>query len=223
MNVQETKLLNGVRLITIERPQTPTVAIKVYVRAGSRYDSNRLGIAHLLEHLLFKGTKNRSTREIYAVIEQVGGEIGANTAKEYTCFHTVLPSQHFEVGLEVLADLLINPLLDKKAFWEEKAITLEEIRRTQDRTSVIFDIFSRTLWRKHPLRHSILGDLEDLKDMSHEEVVSFYRQRYTTGNVVIVLCGNLKHDDVRELVAEKLADFPQGEELRPRRRGSPSR
>lgn len=217
-------LPNGLRLITIARPSTPTVAVRAYLRAGSRYDIEHklpdsprspLGLAHFTEHLLFKGTRIHSQREIFAAVERLGGVLDAGTTKEYMTLCAVTPRQGLVTAIDVLAEVLMQPALREEDFWEEKLVVLEEIRRAQDREAVIFDLFAETRWQKHPLRYPIRGTLEGLHDLDYEPLLSFYRQRYVAGNMLLAVCGDIEHEEARRLVGERFATLPAGLEQPP--------
>jgi len=217
-------LPNGLRLITIARPGAPTVAVRAYVRAGSRYDIEHkrpdspgppLGLAHFTEHLLFKGTRIRSQRELFAAVERLGGVLEAGTTKEYTTLYAVTPRQGLVMAIDVLAEVLMQPALREEDFWQEKLVVLEEIRRAQDGRSVIFDLFAETLWQEHPLRHPILGTLEGLHDLDYESLLAFYRQRYMAGNMLLVVGGDIEHEEARRLVVQRFASLPPGLEQPP--------
>jgi predicted Zn-dependent peptidase len=214
------RLSNGLRLITIARPGTPTVAVRAYVRAGSRYDGDDLpcpilGLAHLTEHLLFKGTRHHSQRSLFAAVERLGGVLEAGTTKEYTTLYAVVPRQGLASALDVLAEVLTAPALREGDFWNEKLVVLEEIRRAQDRQAILFDLFAETLWPAHPLRHPVLGTLEGLRDLAYEPLLAFHRQRYVAGNMVLVVCGDVGHETTEQLVADRLAALPSGPEQPP--------
>jgi predicted Zn-dependent peptidase len=217
-------LPNGLRLITIARPGTPTVAVRAYVRAGSRYDVEQkrpdsrhppLGLAHLTEHLLFKGTRHHSQREIFATVERLGGVLEAGTTKEYTTLYVVTSRQGLVSAVDILAEVLLEPALREEDFWEEKLVVLEEMRRAQDRESVIFDLFAETLWQEHPLCYPIMGNPEGLHDLDYESLLSFYRQRYVAGNMLLVMCGDIEHEEAGRLVAHRFAILPAGPEQPP--------
>jgi predicted Zn-dependent peptidase len=219
-----TVLPNGLRLVTVTRSGTLTVAVRAYVRAGSRYDGEHdlsnacgppLGLAHLAEHLLFQGTRNRSQREIFASVERLGGALDGGTTKEYVTLCTVMPQQGLRVALDVLAALLIQPALREEDFWNEKLVILEEIRRAQHHQSVIYDLFAETLWHEHPFQHPVHGTLEALRDIEHEVLLSFYRERYVAGNMVLAVCGDIRHDEVRGLVIERFDGLRAGRERPP--------
>lgn len=217
-------LPNGLRLITIARPGTPTVAVRAYIRAGSRYDVEQkrpdspdppLGLAHLTEHLLFKGTRHHSQRELFAAVERLGGVLEAGTTKEYTTLYAVTPRRGLVSAVDILAEVLTAPGLREEDFWQEKLVVLEEICRVQDRQSVIFDLFAETLWQEHPLRYPILGTLEGLHDLDYEPLLSFYRQRYVAGNMLLVVCGDIEHEEARRMVVERFQALPAGLEQPP--------
>jgi predicted Zn-dependent peptidase len=217
-------LPNGLRLITIARHGTGVVAVRAYIRAGSRYDAEAglsdpacppPGLAHFTEHLLFKGTKAHSQQELFALIERLGGVLEAGTTKEYLTLHTVTPRQGLDAAIDVLAEILTAPSLTEEHFWTEKLVVLEEIRRAQDRQSVIFDLFAETLWSEHPLRYPILGSLEGLRDLEYDQLLTLFRQRVVTGNMLFVVSGGVEHKEVARLVSQRLAGLPCGPEQPP--------
>jgi predicted Zn-dependent peptidase len=217
-------LPNGLRLITVARPGTPTVAVRAYVRAGSRYDVEHqlpdsprplLGLAHLTEHLLFKGTGSRSQQEIFATVERLGGALDAGTTKEYAALSAVMPRQGLVVALDVLAELLTEPAFREQDVWNEKLVVLEEIRRARDQQGIIYDLFAETLWQEHPFRHPVHGTLEGLRDLGQEALLSFYGERYAARNMVLAVCGDIEHEEVRRLVRKRFNTLPAGLERPP--------
>jgi predicted Zn-dependent peptidase len=213
------RLPNGLRLITIARPGTATVAVRAYLRAGSRYDLEHkpadpqhppLGLAHLAEHLLFKGTHRHSAREVFGAVERLGGVIDAGTAKEYLTLSAVVPRQGLATALDVLAEVLVEPALREGDIWREKLVALEEIRQAQDGGGIIFDLFAETLWQKHPLRYSILGTLDGLHSLDYERLLAFYQQRYVIGNTLLALCGDIEHDQAERLATQGFAALRPG-------------
>ncbi|MGD2144729.1 MAG: pitrilysin family protein, partial [Anaerolineae bacterium] len=199
-------LPSGLRLISVARPGRLTVAVRAYVRAGSRYDVERkppdsprlpLGLAHLTEHLLFKGTRIHDQGEICASVERLGGALDAGTTKEYATVSAVVPRQGLDVALDVVAELLIEPALREEDLWNEKLVILEEIRRARDRQGVIYDLFAETIWQEHPFRHPVHGTLEALRSLDREALLSFYQHRYVSGNMVLAVCGDVGHEEVQ--------------------------
>ncbi|MBN1873523.1 MAG: insulinase family protein [Anaerolineae bacterium] len=216
---RQVQLPNGLHLITIARPGTPVVAVRVYVRAGSRYDFERElslpGLAHFTEHLLFKSTQQREQREIFAMVERLGGELEAGTTKEYTTFYAVIPPYGLEAAIAILAEVLTRPGLRQEDVWPEKLVVLEEIRRAQDGQGILIDHFAETLWQVHPLRYPALGTSQGLYDLDHESLYAFYRQRYVAGNMLLLVCGDIEHEAVERQVAEHFAALLPGAEQPP--------
>lgn len=217
-------LPNGLSLVTVARPGTPTVAARVYVRAGSRYDvehgsadpaTRPLGLAHLTEHLLFRGTARHSQRELFASVERMGGTLDADTAKEYMAFSTVTIPQELPTALAVLAEVLGEPAFRLENLDQEKAVIREELRNARDRESQLFDLFARTLWHRHPLRHPILGEPSSLLSMELDAVESFCRQRFVAGNMLLVICGAIAHEQAVQRATEVFAAQPSGPAQRP--------
>lgn len=215
MNWQKQCLPNGLRILTIRRPESKLVAIKVCVRAGSRYDDETFGASHLLEHMLMSGTRHQSMLEIHDTIDKLGGEINAQTGKEYIAFHCVVPVSHWVEGLDVLSEILIHPLMDEHILTREKLVILEEIRRSKEQSRIIFSLFAKTLWQRHPLRHPVLGYPKQILSMDLETLIRIYQRRFVTGNMVIAICGDLSHDQVCEQVGNRLMALPHGDESLP--------
>ncbi len=244
------RLPNGLRLLTIARPGTPTVAVRAYVRAGSRYDAPPdgqvppfyaqeqdtdprnarrdtaerpvsdptrlpLGLAHLTEHLLFKGTRSHDQRELFAAVERLGGVLDAGTTKQDVTLLAVAPRVGLATAVDVLAEILAEPALREDDFWEEKLVVLKEIRRAQDQQSVVFDLFAETIWQRHPLRYPIRGTLEGLHNLEPASLIAFYQQRYVAGNALLAICGDIEHAEVRRLVEQSFASLHPGPEQGP--------
>jgi predicted Zn-dependent peptidase len=183
-------LANGLRAVAIGRPGTATVASKVFLKAGSRHDGGRHGIGHCLEHALFRGTATRSSRELYGEIEDLGGRIQGETVKDYLALSTVIGAQHYRTGLEVLADLLLNPRFDSTQFQGEKLVILDEMARRADMRQIIWDLYDLTVWQAHPLRHRVLGYESAVAVLTVDDVAAHYRRFCVPPAAVIVLCGD---------------------------------
>jgi predicted Zn-dependent peptidase len=216
---QSVVLPGGLRLITLARPRSPTVAVRVYVRAGSRYDvaeaADSSGLAHLTEHLLFKRTRLHGQRELFAALERLGGTLEAGTAKEYTNFDAVTRPQHWPVALDILAEILTAPALLEEDLWAEMLVVVEEMRRAQERESWLLDFFAQALWRIHPLRQPVMGTMAGLRSIQPQTLLAFYRERYVAGNMLVVVCGDIEPEAVARLAAEKFEALPSGPALPP--------
>ncbi|MFQ5946125.1 MAG: M16 family metallopeptidase [Anaerolineae bacterium] len=209
------QLPNGLRVGTIRRPKGPTVAVRIYLRAGSRYDDGLPGLAHLVEHLIFQGSETRSRETIYREIEGRGGLIDAGTSKEYSTFQVNLLQPDLEVGLEVLADAFTQPRFDHSALESERRIVLQEMGRTQDSEGTLLDRFAQTLWQRHPLRWPVLGDEASLARIRRKDLVSFHRKHYVARNMVLALCGAINHDQALEAVGRHFGHLDSGNEVQP--------
>lgn len=209
------QLPNGLRVGAIHRPESPTVAVRAYLRAGSRYDGRLPGLAHLVEHLIFQGSETRSRETIYREIEGRGGLVNAATSKEYATFQVNLLRQDLDMGLEVLADALSRPRFEGTALESERRVVLQEMGRTQDSEGTLLDRFAQTLWRRHPLRWPVLGDADSLARIRREDLVSFHREHYVARNTVLSLCGDIDHDQALEAVGRHFGHIGGGHEVRP--------
>ncbi|ALO14584.1 protease3 [Salinivirga cyanobacteriivorans] len=188
---------NGVRLIHL--PSTSSVAhCGVVINTGTRDElPNEHGMAHLLEHMAFKGTKNRKAFHIIGRIEDVGGEIDAYTTKELTCFYTSFLNRHYKRTFELLADITFNAVYPERELEKEKNVVLEEIQMYNDSPSeLIFDDFEEALFSHHPIGRNILGTPESVKAISREDIRNFRSRMYNTDQMVICSVGNIKPEQL---------------------------
>jgi predicted Zn-dependent peptidase len=204
----ERSLPNGLRAIAIGRPGTSTVASKLFLKAGSRYDGDRQGISHCLEHALFRGTATRSSREVYEAIEDLGGRIQGQTVKDYLALSAVTAAQHYSTGLGVLADLLLHPRFDPAGFEAEKRVIMEEIARRADMRQIVWDLYDLTLWRSHPLRHRVLGYESAVADLNVDDVAAHHRHLCVPPATVLVICGECDPAEALEEVEKLFGPFP---------------
>jgi len=195
------RLDNGVRVVTTHMPAMHSVAVGVWLGCGLRYEPNHSdGISHFVEHLVFKGTKNRSDREISQSIEGVGGILNATTGEEATFYYSQVPREKFALALEVLLDIVINPLFKEQYLEKQRSIVLEEIHMYEDRpASVVQDMINEVMWGNHPLGKRILGTEESIKSVSRQEIRKYHQRMYVAGNCVVSVAGAPTHE---EIVAE---------------------
>lgn len=203
----EATLPNGLRALAIGRPGTGTVASKLFLKAGSRHDGERRGIGHCLEHALFRGTATRSSRELYSAIEDLGGKIQGETVKDCLALSAVTGAQHYRTGLEVLADVLINPRFDPTGFQAEKLVILEEMARRADMRQIIWDLYDLTLWQVHPLRHWVLGYESAVLALSVDDVAAHYRRLCVPLAAVVVVCGEVDPAEALQEVGRLYGGF----------------
>lgn len=197
-------LKNGVKAVVKERPDLFSATVSVWVKAGAAYErEEERGIAHFLEHIVFNGSENFPEGEADRVIEGVGGELNAATSYDYTYYYTNLPAQEWETGLNVLSDLTLRPLIDKKHVEKEIPIVLEEIARSKDNPHEVFtEEFLKRLYRRAPYRFPILGFEETVKSFTSKKVRDFYERLYTPKRITVVVEGNIKAEQVLKRVEE---------------------
>jgi len=173
-----------------------SVAVGVFIKVGGRYESEEnKGISHYLEHLLFKGSKKYSCRKIKESIEGVGGSLNGFTSEELTCYLAKLPARHLNQGLDILSDMVINPLLSKSDIDKERTVILEELKMYRDLPqSYVQELLDELLWPEQPLGSSIIGTVESVNRINQEWISGFQKDRYTPLNIVVSAAGNLEHD-----------------------------
>lgn len=196
------QLPNGIRVVTEEIPHVRSVSIGLWVGVGSRDETDEnSGIAHFIEHMMFKGTKNRSAKQIAEELDAIGGQLNAFTAKEYTCYYAKTLDEHFPKSLDLLADMFFNSLYDPQEIDKERNVIIEEINMYEDAPDeLIHDLFASTLWNNHPLGRSIIGTREVVEKINRADIISFLKTFYTPDQLVIAVAGNVKHDRVMELI-----------------------
>jgi predicted Zn-dependent peptidase len=202
---QKTTLANGLIIVTETIPHIHSVSIGVWIRSGSRNETkNNNGIAHFLEHLMFKGTKKRSAREIARGLESVGGYLNAFTSKEQTCYYAEVLDSQLPRAIDILSDMLGNSLFSVKEIEKEREVILDEIDSVEDTPDdLVQDIFVEKLFPDNSLGYPILGTKDTIRTINREGLFSFYRQHYTPENMVIAAAGNLDHEKLAKLSERK--------------------
>ena len=209
---KEKKLKNGLKIITSNMPHMESVSIGIWIGVGGRYESKRLcGISHIIEHMLFKGTVNRTANDLKEAIEGIGGNFNAFTGEEVTCYLVKLPASHMELGLDVLSDMVINPSLDSVELEKEKNVICEEIKMYIDQPSHhVFDILSEALWPNHPLGRPIAGYINSIKKLNRKDLLSFKNSSYVPSNIRIVACGKVNEGKCAKSAEKYFAQFSSG-------------
>jgi predicted Zn-dependent peptidase len=206
---RKTVLENGIRIVSEYQTHTRAVSIGVWVTVGTRNEPMKLaGMSHLLEHLVFKGTKKRTSFQIVKALEEVGGELNAYTTREYTCYHALMLKDHWQRGLEVLADLVCHMNIKVDHFKLEKSVVIQEINACEENhEDLIYDEFLARCYKNNPLGKPILGNRHSIESIRLREVVDFYENQYTGSNLIISCAGPLEHeklvDKVRVLFKSK--------------------
>ncbi len=202
-NIHRQVLPNGLTIITEQMQHLRSVSIGIWIKSGSRdEDPQWNGISHFIEHMVFKGTKHRSAEDIARQVDSIGGGMDAFTAKECICFNVKVLDEHLPITLDVLSDLVLNPLFAPEDIGRERGVILEEIKMDEDSPDyLVHEIFTQNFWKDHPLGKPILGTKLTVKKFERNAVLDFYSQCFASGNVIICAAGNLKHEQFVELVA----------------------
>ena len=192
---------NGLRVVTEQVPYVRSVSLGIWVQVGSRdEDPNERGISHFLEHMLFKGTSRRDAFDIANSLESLGGSLDAFTYRDLTCLYARVLDEHLEVALDVLADMLQNPVLDPEEIEKEKRVVLEEIQNVEDTPDdLIHDLFAESIWGEHPVGAPIMGTPETIGSFSRDSLANYLHRRYRPERIVLAAAGNLAHERVVSL------------------------
>lgn len=203
-------LATGLRLITESMPHVRSVSIGVWLTRGSRHESEELGgIAHFVEHMLFKGTATRSAEDIAQEIDSIGGQLDAFTAKEYASYYIKVLDEHLPTAIDLLSDIVMNPRLDAEDIEKEKKVILEEIKMVEDTPDdLVHELFTQHFWEGHSLGRPILGSKETVESFTTEILRQYFRNAYVAPNLIVSAAGNLEHARVRELVEKAFAALP---------------
>src|SRR5919108_6342925 len=201
---------NGLRLITETMPQVRSVTIGVWLMRGSRHESDaRSGIAHFVEHMLFKGTDTRTAEDIAQAIDSIGGQLDAFTAKEYASYYIKVLDEHLPLAVDLLADIVLRPAFAADEIEREKKVILEEIKMVEDTPDdLVHELFTQHFWEGHPLGRPILGTKETVESFTSESLRQYFRSAYVAPNMVIAAAGNLDHAVVRDLVSRAFETLP---------------
>ena len=204
-----TTLDNGIRIATERVPHGYGVALGLTVDAGSRYErSEEAGIAHLLEHMVFKGTERRTARQIAEEMDAVGGQLDAYTSKETTGYSVRVLPEHLPLALDVLSDMLRHSRLNEDDLELEKAVVLEEHKSLEDAPEEwVHDLFSETVWPDHPLGRPVIGTPESVAAMTPGQLSAFLARHYTPDRLIFSAAGNVAHEAVVEEVARQFGDL----------------
>jgi predicted Zn-dependent peptidase len=186
------------------------VAIGIWLTRGSRHEpAEHAGIAHFVEHMLFKGTPTRNAEEIAQQVDSIGGQIDAFTSKEYAGYYLKVLDEHQPLAVEILSDLICNPLFDEEDIEREKKVILEEIKMVEDTPDdLVHELFAEGFWNNHPLGRPILGTPASVGALDQKTLRQYFSETYVASNFVVVAVGNLDHDRVRELLEAALVNAP---------------
>jgi predicted Zn-dependent peptidase len=214
-NLRRTLLPSGLIVLTERMEHMRSVAMGVWIKSGSRCEPVETnGISHFVEHMLFKGTRSRSAQNIAREMDSIGGNLDAFTGKETICFNVKSLAEHVPIALDVLTDLVLNPLFDLPDIERERSVILEEIKIDEDNPDVLVqELFTQAFWKDHPLGKPILGTSATVAKLDQQSILAYHGDRFHGGNILFSAAGNLDHDRFTEAVAGKFSTLAGGETL----------
>lgn len=207
-----TKLPNGIRIVTENLPHVSSFSLGFWFNTGSRNETNKNnGISHFTEHMLFKGTKKRSSKKISDDVEKLGGYLNAFTSKEHTCYYGRGVGVHLPKVFDVIADMVQNSLFKKKDIEKESGVILDEYYDIEDSPEeLIFDRFESNIFKSHPLHFPIIGTEKNIQAFEQKDFLEYLQKHYTNNNLLIAASGNVNHDEIVELVNLKITSLQTG-------------
>jgi predicted Zn-dependent peptidase len=217
MDIEITRLANGLTVVTDPMPQLESAAVGVWVNAGTRNETRaQMGLSHMLEHMAFKGTRRRTARRIAEEIEAVGGYLNAYTSREQTAFHVRLLKGDVPLGIDILADILTEPAFEQGELERERQVVLQEIGQARDTPDdIIFDHLQTVVYPDQPMGYPILGDEETVGAFSQDDLRAYMAANYRADAMMLIASGAVRHADIVRLAEEKFASLPRGDRVAP--------
>ena len=209
MQSQTTTLSNGLRVITLTRPDIQTVSLGIWVHTGAACETEDTnGISHLLEHMVFKGTPTRTSFQIDAEIENAGGQTNAYTSREFTAFYAKMLKDDAELALDVLSDIVLNADFPEAELQKERDVVVQEIKQTIDTPDdIIFDYFQEQAFPGQALGRPILGSEQLVLSYDRNKLQTYRQTHYAAENTVICAVGNIRHDDFVKMVSARFQNY----------------
>jgi predicted Zn-dependent peptidase len=214
-DIRRTVLPNGLIVLTERMDYMRSVAMGVWIKSGSRCEpAETNGISHFVEHMVFKGTHHRSAQQIAREMDSIGGNLDAYTGKETICFDVKSLAEHVPIALDVLTDMVLNPIFAEADIERERKVILEEIKIDEDSPEVlVHELFTQAFWKDHPLGKPILGTSKTVARLDQQSLLAYHGDRFHGGNIIFSAAGNLEHDRFVEAVAQKFSALAGGETL----------
>ncbi len=212
---QKTTLSNGIRIVTERIPHVHSVSIGCWVKTGSRHEKKEEnGISHFIEHMLFKGTKNRTALQIAKEIDSVGGVLNASTSREFTNFYAKVLSKDFDLAIDLLSDIFLNSLFPSQEIERERGVIFQEIKMVEDTPDeYIQDLFNQHFFSGHPLGYPILGNYKTISQITKNQLMEFFRTYYLRPfRIIISVAGKLDHNQVVKKIESTLGKIKPKEE-----------
>jgi len=210
--IHKTILDNGLTVITEQMNHVRSASVGIWVRSGSRHESEELnGISHFIEHTLFKGTGNRTARQIAVESDAIGGNVDAFTSREVASYYVKVLDEHLPRAFDLLADIVTGPLFENEELDRERNVVLEEIKMVEDTPDdLVHEVFIANFWPDHPLGRSILGTPETLATFDHQRVARYFTEVYGPSNLIVTAAGNLEHNSFVDMVTRYMGAIQPG-------------
>jgi len=211
-NIQREVFANGLTVLTERMDHIRSVSMGIWVKSGSRHEDAQVnGISHFVEHMVFKGTSNRSAEQIARQVDSIGGNMDAFTGKETICFNIKVLDEHLPVAVDVLSDMVLHPVFDAKEIVRERGVILEEIKMDEDNPDyLVHEIFTQNFFKDHPLGKPILGTKETVRRFDQNAILTYYGGKFAPGNLIISAAGNIHHPEFVELLRQRFGSLPKG-------------
>lgn len=212
MMVRTERLKNGITVIMEQIPYVKSASIGVWIKVGSAYESkSNNGISHVIEHMVFKGTSNRSSKEIADAIASVGGNLDAFTSKDCTCFYARTLQEHLYTAIDIISDMIQRPLVNANDLKKELGVISDEIDMYEDSPEdVVHEHLQREVWKDHPLGYIISGEKDVVSLFSREQVLEFMKDHYVAENIYISLAGSFEEEEMLEYLNKEFGDIKKG-------------
>lgn len=206
-------LKNGLTIVGEEIPYLKSVSLGIWINTGSRLETPKeSGVSHFIEHMLFKGTKNRSAKDIARDIDNIGGQINAFTNKECTCYYVHLLDEHINIGIDVLSDMILNSTFNNKDIDKERAVILEELKMYEDSLDDLsYDLLVENIYPNDGLGMNILGNRGTIKSLKKRDILNHYNKYYVPNNAIISICGNFNFEEVVKEIEKKFSSWEEKE------------
>jgi len=211
-NIQREVLPNGLTILTERMNHIRSVSMGIWVKTGSRHEDPTVnGISHFVEHMVFKGTTNRTAEDIARQVDSIGGNMDAFTGKETICFNIKVLDEHLPIAVDVLSDMVLHPVFDANEIMRERGVILEEIKMDEDNPDyLVHEIFTQNFFKDHPLGKPILGTKETVRRFDQDAIHDFYPTKFAPGNLIISAAGNVNHEEFVELLRHGFGQLPAG-------------
>lgn len=206
-----TRLSNGLTVVLEKMPYLKSVSFGVWVKVGSAYENEKNnGIAHMLEHMFFKGTKTRTAKELADITSMIGGNVNAYTSKDCTNFYATTIDEYLPIAIDMISDMILNSVFNKEELEKEKGVVLEEIDMYDDSAEdMSHEMLQKEIWVNHPLGYQISGKKEIVKSFTREQLIKFRDDHYTADNIIISIAGNYNEEEVLTQLEKGFGQLPK--------------